>query len=272
MVVYAGQGENERTMALLWRAHGAVTTEKVSPGPKQALSVDEIVDAAIGLADTEGMNAVSMRTVGKVLGRSGMALYTYVPSKSELLDLMHDRALGELPTSYDVSQGWRSAVVAWAGDSWSFFLRHPWVLQVSSARPVLGPNEFASMDTLVRLFDDVELPALRLRRIVGTLANFVRGAVQMIAESRQAPGATGISDEDWWYARSAALETVVPDFAERYPALMRLETEGATPQAQGDDCTPYMEREATEQFHAGLAVLLDGIEAAVTAAAANAGD
>ncbi|ALG11333.1 TetR/AcrR family transcriptional regulator [Kibdelosporangium phytohabitans] len=271
MVVYAGQGENKRTMALLWRAHGAVQdAEKVNPGPKQGLSVDEIVDAAIGLADTEGMNAVSMRTVGKVLGRSGMALYTYVPSKGELVDLMHDRALGELPTQYDVSRGWRPAVVAWANDLWAFFLRHPWVLQVSSARPVLGPNEFASMDTLVRLFDGVELPALLLRRIVGTLASFVRGSVQTIAESRQAPGATGISDEDWWYARSAALQAVVPDFAERYSALIRLETEGATP--PDDDCTPYMERESTEQFKAGLEVLLDGIDASITKAAASAGD
>lgn len=265
MVVYAGQGEDKRTMALLWRAHGAVTEEKVSPGPKQGLSVDAIVDAAIALADTEGMNAVSMRTVGKALGRSGMALYTYVPSKGELLDLMYDRALGELPTTYDVTRGWRPAVADWANDYWALFLRHPWVLQVSSARPVLGPNEFASMDTLVRVFDGVTLPALPLRRIVGTLASFVRGSAQMIAESRQAPGATGISDEDWWSARSAALEAVVPDYAARYPALIRLETEGATP--PGDDRVPYLEREATEQFKAGLAVLLDGIGASIAGAA-----
>src|SRR5690348_16290487 len=128
-------------MALLWRAHGVTAEDKVSLGPKQGLSVDEIVDTAIELADTECMAAVSMRTVGKILGRSGMALYTYVPSNSELVDLMYDRALGELPTQYDLSHGWRPAVVAWADNYWAFFLRHPWVLQVSSARPVLGLNE-----------------------------------------------------------------------------------------------------------------------------------
>ncbi|CAM3796037.1 TetR/AcrR family transcriptional regulator [Kibdelosporangium persicum] len=262
MVVYAGQGENKRTMALLWRAHGVIE-EKVSPGPKQQLSVDEIVEAAIELADSEGMPAVSMRTVGKLLGRSGMALYTYVPSKSELVDLMYDHALGELPTEYDLSVGWRQAVVAWAHDYWAFFLRHPWVLQVSSARPVLGPNEFASVDTLVRLLDGIGLPALRQRRIVGTLTNFVRGAARMIAESRQAPGATGVSDDEWWYARSAALQEVVPDLAERFPSVIRVESEGATPSDEDDD-TPYLEREATATFKAGLTVLLDGIETAIT--------
>jgi AcrR family transcriptional regulator len=260
VVVYAGQGEVKRTMALLWREHGK-PSDKVSPGPKQGLSVDEIVDAAIELADTEGVNAVSMRTVGKLLGRSGMALYTYVPSKSELLDLMYDRALGELPTEYDLSNGWRPAVITWADDYWAFFLKHPWVLQVSSARPVLGPNEFASMNTVARLFEGVGVPALPLRRIVGTLANFVRGAAQMIAETRQAQGVTGVSDEEWWYARSAALAEVVPDLADRYSALIRLESEGATP--PGNDGTPYLEREATEQFKAGLAVLLDGIETSI---------
>lgn len=267
MVVYAGQGEVKRTMALLWR----VPKDKVSPGPKQALTVDEIVDAAISLADAEGMNAVSMRTVGKLLGRSGMALYTYVPSKSELVDLMYDRALGELPTEYDLSEGWRSAVVAWADDYWAFLLRHPWVLQVSTARPVLGPNEFASIDTLVRLLDGIGLPALKQRRSVGTLANFVRGAAQMIAETRQAPGATGVSDDDWWYARSAALQEIVPDLDERFPSVARVEAEGATPAEQCDE-TPYLEREARETFKAGLVVILDGIEAAITKETVTAAD
>ncbi|MCE7002568.1 TetR/AcrR family transcriptional regulator [Kibdelosporangium philippinense] len=269
MVVYAGQGDVKRTMALLWRV--SPEQQKVNPGPKQGLTVDEIVDAAIELADAEGMNAVSMRTVGKLLGRSGMALYTYVPSKSELVDLMYDRALGELSTEYDFEQGWRAAVLAWADDYWGFLLRHPWVLQVSSARPVLGPNEFASVERLVRLFDGVGLPALEQRRIVGTLSNFVRGAAQMVAESRQAQIATGVSDEDWWYTRSAALQEIVPDLDDRFPSVARVEAEGATPVDQCDE-KPYLEREAAETFKAGLVVILDGVEAAITKESANAAD
>lgn len=258
MVVFAGQGDVRRTMALLWRAPGA--RERTGPGPKPGLSVDEIVDAAIALADAEGMTAVSMRTVGKQLGRTGMALYTYVPSKSELVDLMYDRVLAELPTEYDLTAGWRAAVTEWAGTYWEFFLRHPWVLQVSSARPVLGPNEFATMETLVRLFAGTAVPAPTLRRVSGTLTSFVRGAARMVTESRQAPAATGMSENDWWYARSAALTEAVPDFAEQFPAMVRMELESQVPH---DDSMPYLEREAAETFVAGLEFLLDGIEAAI---------
>lgn len=258
MVVFAGQGDVRRSMALLWRTAG--TRERTSPGPKPGLTVDTIVDAAITLADTEGMAAVSMRTVGKQLGRSGMALYTYVPSKSELIDLMYDRALAELPTEYDLSSGWRAAVGEWARTNWQFYLRHPWVLQVSTARPVLGPNEFATVEALVRVFTGIPVPALVLKHVVGTLSNFVRGAAQMIAETRQAPAATGVAEDEWWYARSAALEEVAPDFAERFPALVRMEAEG---QLAHDDSMGYLEREATEMFKAGLEFLLDGIEVTI---------
>jgi AcrR family transcriptional regulator len=222
--------------------------------------VDAIVTAAIALADAEGMAAVSMRTVGKRLGRTGMALYTYVPSKSELVDLMYDRVLAELPGDYDLSAGWRAALTSWAEDHWEFCLRHPWVLRVSQARPVLGPNEYATLDTLVRLLFATGLEAAVVRRLTGTVTQFVRGAARIVAESRQAPAETGISDEDWWFARTAALTAVAPDFAERYPSVRRMETEGAVEPPAADE--RYLEREATATFNAGLAVMLDGIEAA----------
>lgn len=267
MVVFAGQGDARRSMALLWRAESAEPA-RTGPGPKPGLSVDLIVDTAIALADAEGMAALSMRAVGERLGRTAMALYTYVPSKSELVDLMYDRALAELPSGYDPGQGWRAAVTSWAGDTWRFYLRHPWMLQVSQARPVLGPNEYASMETLVRVLRETLLPAGVLRRAVGTLFYFVRGSAQATAETRQAAAATGVSDEEWWFARSALISEMAPDFGERYPALTWLDSEGAFLE-KGDETIPYMEREATRTFEAGLAVLLDGVEAATRRAPAE---
>jgi AcrR family transcriptional regulator len=137
-------------MALLWRTTGSGNV-RTGPGPKPGLSVDVIVDAAIAVADAEGMAALSMRAVGEWLGRTAMALYTYVPSKSEVVDLMYDRALAELPTDYERGAGWRAAVTSWAEDSWAFYLRHPWVLQVSQVRPVLGPNEYVVLETVMRI-------------------------------------------------------------------------------------------------------------------------
>ncbi|MDK1476314.1 TetR/AcrR family transcriptional regulator C-terminal domain-containing protein [Streptomyces sp. 549] len=265
MVVFAGQGDARRSMALLWREQDT-RPQRTGPGPKPALSVDTIVDTAIAHADAHGMAALSMRAVGNRLGRTAMALYTYVPSKSELLDLMHDRALAELPTRYDMSGGWRPALETWAGDLLAFYLRHPWMLQVSQARPVLGPHEFVFMETLLGVLHATGLPPRRQRGIVGALVHFVRGAAQTIADSREATAATGMSDDEWWYARSAMLEEVAPDFAERFPILTRLESQHAFDPA--DEDAPYLEHEARDAFATGLTVLLDGITTAVTAFAA----
>src|SRR5262249_30245226 len=142
-----------------------------------------------------------MRAVGERLGRTAMALYTYVPSKRELLDLMYDRAMGELRGGgAPAAGGWRPALAAWAERAWRFYQRPPWVLLVSQARAVLGPNEFAVLDELVGILHATGLEPAALRGVVGALTNFVRGAAQTVAESRQAPAATGVSDVDWWLA------------------------------------------------------------------------
>ncbi|WP_433518613.1 TetR/AcrR family transcriptional regulator [Nonomuraea sp. CA-143628] len=266
MVVFAGQGDARRSMALLWRATGP--GPRTGPGPKPGLSVDMIVDAAIAVADEQGMAALSMRAVGERLGRTAMALYTYVPSKSELIDLMHDHALAELPTGYDLGPGWRAAVTSWAEDVRAFYVRHPWVLQVSQARPVLGPNEFVMMETMVGVLRATGLRAGPLRGVVSLLTDFVRGAARTVAESRQAPTATGVSDEEWWYARSALLEEVAPGFAERFPMVAWIETDDPPPPPspetpQSGQTTTYLEDKARPAFAAGLTVVLDGIEAAI---------
>ncbi|MCX4711281.1 TetR/AcrR family transcriptional regulator C-terminal domain-containing protein [Streptomyces sp. ID03-2B] len=267
MVVFAGQGDARRSLSLLWRAEVAAPT-RGGPGPKPRLSVDAIVTAAVAVADEEGMAALSMRAVGDRLGRTAMALYTHVPGKSELLDLMYDAVHAELPSDYEEYErqgGWRVPLTAWAGEVLEFYVRHPWVLQVSQARPVLGPHEYANLDTLVRLLGATGLEARTVRRLVGTLFPLVQGSARTVADARRAAAATGSSDEEWWAARSAALTELVPDFAERFPAVTGLERDGAPeppPEDGGQDAVPYPEREARETFRVGLDVLLDGIEAA----------
>jgi AcrR family transcriptional regulator len=258
VVVFAGQGDARRSMELLWRTG---VTAKTAPGPKPGLSVALIVSAAIEIADADGMAALSMRAVGDRLGRTAMALYTYVPGKSELIDLMYDHVLGELREDHDLSSGWRPAVLELARELGEFHLRHPWLLQVSYARPVLGPGEFRMQQLVLRVLLATGLPPARVRWIVGALLNVVRGSVQPAAESRQAARETGLSEEDWWYSRSALLGELVPDFAERYPLVARL-GEGQTPPAPSDTGS-YLEREAWRSLDAGVELLLDGIETAI---------
>jgi AcrR family transcriptional regulator len=263
VVVFAGQGDARRSMELLWGPR--VGAPRTGPGPKPGLSVEAIVGAAIEIADADGMAALSMRSVGERLGRTAMALYTYVPGKTELVDLMYDRALGELPGEYpgarDSAVGWRPAALALADELWDLHLRHPWLLQVSPARPVLGPGEFHVQETLLSVLASTGLPLSRVRWVVSALFNIVRGSVQA-AESRQAVNETGLSEEDWWGARSALLGELVPDLTARFPTVSRL---GASVEAASGD-EPYLEREARLSFEAGLELLLDGVEAAIVKA------
>ncbi|MYW02376.1 TetR/AcrR family transcriptional regulator C-terminal domain-containing protein [Streptomyces sp. SID3343] len=266
MVVFAGQGDARRSMALLWRSDD-FGSARAAPGPKPGLDVDTIVAAGIAVAEAQGMTALSMRAVGTWLGRTAMALYTYVPSKSELVDLMHDRVLSELPTEYDTAAGWRAAITVWADDTWAFYLRHPWMLQVSQARPVLGPGEYAQLETVVRILGGIDLEPLQIRRVIAVLFQFVRGMARVAAERRQAAPETGVSDEEWWTARTTVLMEVAPDFARRFPALAALEAHataaaGDVAEEGPDDDVAYLERETKEAFRVGLKLILDGIDAA----------
>lgn len=264
MVIYTGQGDARRSMALLWRAHGDPSA-RTAPGPKPELSVDLVVETALAVADEEGMDALSMRAVGQRLGRTAMSLYTYVASKNELIELMYDHVFGELAdaTEADGEQDWRTATTSWAARLWEFYLRHPWTLEISQARPVLGPNEYRLFESLALVLYRAGLGAVQVRSAYGNLCTLVSGPARTAAEARRALVATGVPEGEWWYARSAQLEEVAPDFAERFPTLSRMSEEGAF--SNENESEPYLEQEAWETFQFGLNALLDGVEKRISA-------
>lgn len=267
MVVYAGQGDPRRSMALLWRTPWE-SAAHTAPGPKPELSIDLVVKAAIEVADADGMAALSMRAVGERLGRTAMSLYTYVAGKNELIDLMYDHAFTEIATDSSPADlaaeagsdgdDWRAATTAWAVRLWRFYLRHPWSLQVSHARPVLGPNEYALFEALATVLHRAGLLPKEISWAHGSIHHLVRGVVSTAAEARHSFNATGVGENEWWHERSAELEKVCPDFSERFPTLVLMESQGAF--VNEDQSKPYLEQEAWETFQFGLEALLDGIQ------------
>ncbi len=257
MVVYTGQGDPRKTLALLWRT-SAVQEPRTAPGPKPALSVDAIVNAAIAVADADAMDGLSLRAVGERLGRTAMALYTYVPTKRELIDLMYDQAHAEMPTEHDLSGGWRPAAESWADRLQALYLRHPWLLQVSHARPVLGPHEQGVLESVLRVLDGTGLEPSEVRPVVSALFSLVRDAARSVAEARAAAGTTGTTDTEWWTVRSRLMQELVPDFAQRFPLSARLSQQAPPPLSSSDPATRW-EREAQEAFTTGRSILLDGV-------------
>ena len=242
MTEYAGRGDPRRSM------DAAVgPAEPASRGPKPGLTVDAIVAAAIDARRRRGTRAVSMRRVAERLGKSAdVALHLRArQGRAARPDARHGarRAADRPPRP----RGWRAAVEASARDGWALYERHPWVLQVSGARAVLGPHELDAYEAQLRSSTAWGSPAVEMSRVVGALAGFVRGAAKAVSDARAAEQATGMSDDDWWNARSPLLEELAGDgWPERYPTLdparRRARLRPARPSP--DDPTPYLEREA----------------------------
>ncbi|MEV4175912.1 TetR/AcrR family transcriptional regulator [Nonomuraea sp. NPDC049709] len=166
---YTGSGDPARTLALLWR-----TAEPVGRRGKSELSVGRIARAAIEVADEEGLDALSMRRVAERLGVGTMSLYTYVPGKAELFDVMLDLVYGEAHRS-GTGGGWRARLARIARENRELHLRHPWLLRVATSRPALGPNALAKYDHELRAIDGIGLTDLEMDAVLTLINGLVHG-------------------------------------------------------------------------------------------------
>ncbi|MER7772986.1 TetR/AcrR family transcriptional regulator [Kitasatospora sp. NPDC096140] len=244
-------GDPARTLALLW---GLTAEEKPGRrGPRQARSTGEIAAAAVAVADAEGVDAVTMRRVAQELGLSPMALYTYVPGKAELLDLMLDTVYATMPRSAPAGDGWRARVTAVADDNRALHRAHPWVAAVSTSRPPLGPGLMAKYEYELRAFEDTGLTDVELDAALTHLLGFVQTCARMAADERAAQQDSAMTDEQWWAANAELLARVFDP--ERYPVAARVGA--AAGEAHGGAYSP------DHAYAFGLARVLDGLAALV---------
>ena len=124
-----------RYLQLMWGVEPAVRR-----GPKPRRSIQEIGEAAVALADREGLAAVSMKAVAEELGLTTMSLYRYVDSKDELMAVMLDVAYGEPDPSLTARGSWRGRLERWARAMAQARLEHPWIVQVPLTTPPATPN------------------------------------------------------------------------------------------------------------------------------------
>lgn len=255
-----------RTMKQLWRAGERSAS---SPGPKPRFELNEIVDAAIETAYANPRDGVSMRAVAERLGVTAMALYGYIADKDALVSLAYDAIHSEMP---DLGPGsWRDKVMVWVDGLVDLHTRHAWALEVSYARPVLGPEEQRVLESLVGVLRSTDLDPESLRRVVGLLYHAVRGTAQTIVDARSFEEMGEMTENEWWHSSSTALSEVVPDFAEQFPNTIWLLSQSAQPPTIGDG-PGYVEWQAMANLRAGIGILLDGMEAAMTPTEAVPGE
>ncbi|MGW4531635.1 TetR/AcrR family transcriptional regulator C-terminal domain-containing protein [Nocardia sp. NPDC004340] len=239
-------GDPVRTLELLWREPGSGGSAR---GPKQRTTVDAVVAAAIGIADTQGLAALTMRSVAAALGITPMATYTYVPGKAELLDLMLDTVYQRMERHDLGGMGWRERVSTIAAENRAMLAAHPWVAYLPTTRPPLGPGVAAKYDHELRAFDGLGLGDLDMDAALTYVLGFVTSTAQLAIDTAGAAAESGQSDHDWW-ERAAPLLARVFD-AERYPLAARVgEAAG-----QAHD-SAYS---ADHAYEFGLARVLDGL-------------
>jgi AcrR family transcriptional regulator len=242
-------GDPARTLALLWRD----PTPAPSRGPGRGLDVDAVVAAATDLADREGLEAVTMRRLAKELGVAAMTLYTYVPGKTELVDLMLDAAYSRLPLADTTTRPWRQRLSAVASENRALYQAHPWAAAVSTLRPPLGPGLIAKYDHELRALEGLGLSDVAMDDALTHLLSFVQANARTAADARAAQMDSAMDDQAWWAANASLLARVLDPDA--YPLATRVGTAAGT--AHGSAHNP------DHAYHFGLDRLLDGLAALI---------
>ncbi len=125
----------------------------------QPLSRESIVAAAIEIADTEGLEAVSIRRLATKLEARPMSLYSHIERKGDLIDLMVDEVIGgsilpESPPSGD----WRDDLRRISQRTRENIRAHPWMIAVAFRRPFIGPNALRHIDQSLAAVSELPLP------------------------------------------------------------------------------------------------------------------
>lgn len=253
---YSGSGDPQRSIELLW----GTAQQRPRRGPKPRRSLPEVIEAAIAIADRDGLGGLSMRRLADDLGLTAMSLYGHVPSKAELLDVMLDRVYHEFPTSREVDGGWRERLEMIARENWALVMRHPWMLQVATSRPLLGPNLTAKYDYELRAVAGLGLSEIEMDLLVSFVEDYVHGATRRAIDAAQAEARTGMSDQRWWDTYMPLLSAVLDP--ELYPTAIQVGSVAGAEYGSAHD--------PRRSFEFGLQRLLDGVEAYLNGARARA--
>ncbi|HEY1918021.1 MAG TPA: TetR/AcrR family transcriptional regulator [Streptosporangiaceae bacterium] len=228
-----------------------------APRRARSLSRQEIVAAAVKVADAEGAEAINMRRIARELNAGAMSLYWHVSSKEELLDLMLDAVEGE--QEFPAPTGdWRADVEAVAVGMRAGLIRHEWVMGFIGGRPPLGPNTVRNLEDFLAIIDQFGVDAQTAMNVLGTVGTYVMGAVlrefrERNVERRDLQWQSGIGAED---GEKFVLEQLAKlKESGRFPNFIKMFEAGIDPDAA---------ETRDERFMFGLQCVLDGVAARLT--------
>jgi AcrR family transcriptional regulator len=224
-------------------------------GPRPGLTAEAIVDAAIKVADAEGLEAVSMARVAKKLGFTTMSLYRHVANKDELLQLMWDASATGAETLVLEGDTWREKLTMWSSLQWDLLGQHPWITQMPMAAPPMAPNSVHFVDRGLGAFDGLSLRESDKLRIIGLISTYTLGDARMANDAaraiKQATAAGEVPDPTAMPSYESMLRGLVDE--KTFPHVYRMIWSGPA----GNPPT------AREEFLNGLNVIFDGVQALI---------
>ena len=217
--------------------------------PRDTLTLDQIVTAAVGLLDDEGLEGLNMRALGNRMDSAATAVYWHVGSKDNLVRLAADSAWHEvgLPDPGDI--GWRTAAEQMAAGLHAMLTRHPWMVQAFGSYQLYGPGKAGHDDHALSVYEAAGFAPLRAEQALTSVFTYVLGnalgpaaAASFMRKLSRAEGDTA--------ELLRAYRAEVTAVAKEFPRLRaRIESPAAEYGAAADD-----------SFALGLQALLDGLE------------
>jgi AcrR family transcriptional regulator len=234
--------ELRRRSELLWDA-----PSPPGRGPRPGLSRDQVAQAAVEIADEEGLGKVTMHAVAARLGFTAMALYRYFPNKEALYDAIVDAGMGLPPARREPGGDWRGEVTRWAHAKRAMLCARPWLAELPFVAAPHGPNWLSWLEALVDPLSRTGLSPADTGQMISVIDGYTRGASDTSISLARAR-ARGIPDEEWAAAVGADLGRAIGD--PRYPRFAAILT--APPERQP--------RTMEESFDFGLQRVLDGVQ------------
>ncbi|MEU8206211.1 TetR/AcrR family transcriptional regulator [Streptosporangium sp. NPDC049046] len=227
--------------------------ERPARGPKPVYSRAQITEAAIRIADAEGLEAATMRRIAAEIGAGAMSLYRYVPSRDDLVELMADRLMGEIDVEGMPSGDWRADLTRYADEWRAMWLRHPWIATVQRSLPGFGPSQLLLIERLMGVLDAFVSIDENLA-LMAMLNSYVEGAVREEISSVREFRSSGLSESEWMARSHSYVDRLVK--SGEYPMFTKIVMEARQPHLSRD-----------EQFRYGLRRVLDCIAAALPSTA-----
>ena len=216
--------------------------------PRDVLTVDQILTAAIALLDEEGLDGLNMRALGQRLGSAPTAIYWHIKTKDELVQRAGDTIWSEITLPDLDATDWRTAATDLATGLRAMLLRHPWYGQAFGSHLMSGRGKFRYDDHTLELYERAGFAPADADRAAATVLVYVLGsslgaAAEVSLNRRLSRGGQDAEQTIKAFIGEAA------SVAAEFPRLRaRLNTSAATEYAAAPDDT----------FDFGLRAILDG--------------